>query len=110
MYNLNKEELKILSKINTPEKIQDFINHIPINFEENGDTCLSPRQVLKMNKAHCIEAAVLAALALKFHGQKPLLVDLTASKDDYDHVIAVFKKDNFWGAISKTNHAVLRYR
>ena len=43
-------------------------------------------------------------------GHKPLLLDLTADKTDYDHVVAVFKIDGKWGAISKTNHSVLRYR
>ena len=38
------------------------------------------------------------------------MVDLTAVKDDDDHVITVFKHNGHWGAISKTNHAVLRYR
>jgi len=36
--------------------------------------------------------------------------DFPLNRDDDDHVIAVFKKNNKWGAISKTNHAVLRYR
>jgi len=39
-----------------------------------------------------------------------LIVDLESSKDDFDHVIAVFQHKGHWGAISKTNHAVLRYR
>jgi len=39
-----------------------------------------------------------------------LILDLTANKKDYDHVVAVFKKDNLWGAISKTNRAALKYR
>ncbi|KKU49045.1 MAG: hypothetical protein UX68_C0004G0031 [Parcubacteria group bacterium GW2011_GWA2_46_9] len=42
--------------------------------------------------------------------RNPLLLDLkTVKKDDY-HVVAVFKRHSLWGAISKTNHAVLRYR
>jgi hypothetical protein len=110
MFSLTKEELQILKRLKTPAGIQDFINKIPINYDDEKDTCLSPREVLKQNKAHCIEGAMLAALALRINGHKPLLVDLTATKDDYDHVIAVFKKDGKWGAISKSNHAVLRYR
>jgi len=110
MFSLNKKELKVLKKLNTPSKIQDFLNKMKINFEENGDTCLSPRMVLKKNMCHCSEGAILAALALRVNGFPPLLVDLTAVKDDFDHVIAVFKKNKKWGAISKTNHAVLRYR
>ena len=57
-----------------------------------------------------MEGALLAAAALRIHGHKPLVVDLTATKNDFDHVIVVFKQHNYWGAISKTNHAVLRYR
>lgn len=103
-------ELKILKKLNTPAKIQDFLDKIKINFEEDGDTCLSPMSVLEKGVCHCVEGAVLAALALRVNGWPPLLVDLTANKNDLDHVVAVFKKDGKWGAISKTNHAVLRYR
>lgn len=111
MFNLTSSELKLFKSLNTPSKIQDFINKIPINFEEDGkDTCYSPRTVLKKNKCHCMEGAVLAASILRVNGFPPLLVDLTASKKDFDHVIAVFQKEGKWGAISKTNHYSLRYR
>lgn len=66
--------------------------------------------VMQQNKAHCIEGAMLAAAILWYHGEPPLLMDLKTSKDDSDHVVALFRQDNRWGAISKTNHAVLRYR
>ena len=110
MFGLNKKELEILKKLNTPKKIQDFINKIPINFDYRKDTCMSPGVVLRKNKCHCIEGAILAALCLKLNGKPPLILDLEANEKDYDHVIAVFKEDGKWGAISKTNHAVLRYR
>jgi len=110
MFGLTKKELKVLKKLNTPKKIQNFLNKIPINFEPNGDTCMSPRMVLKTNIAHCIEGAMLAALAFRVNGRKPLLVDLTATRKDFDHVLCVFKEDGFLGAITKTNHGVLRYR
>src|SRR3989344_7250440 len=106
MYGLNKEEIKLFKSLNTPRKIQDFLDTIPINFEPTGDSFLSPREVLKQNRAHCIEAACLAAAILRFHGYPPLIVDLTAVRDDEDHVIAVFKQHEHWGAISKTTHAV----
>ena len=111
MFNLTKEEERLFKSLNTPGKIQDFLNKIPINFEEDGkDTCYSPRRVLRKNKCHCMEGAVLAALILRVNGYPPLLVDLTASSKDFDHVIAVFQINGKWGAISKTNHATLRYR
>lgn len=110
MFGFTEKEVKVFKQLNTPKKIQDFLNKIPANFEPEGDTVLSPRRVLRENRAHCMEGAMFAAAALRFHGHKPLVVDLTSVKDDDDHVITVFKHEGHWGAISKTNHAVLRYR
>ena len=110
MFGFTEKEVKVFKSLNTPKKIQDFLNKIPANFELDGDTALSPRRVLKENRAHCMEGAMFAAAALRFHGYKPLVLDLTTVKDDDDHVVAVFKHKSHWGAISKTNHAVLRYR
>ncbi|RJQ16973.1 hypothetical protein C4573_02835 [Candidatus Woesearchaeota archaeon] len=110
MFGFNDEELKILKSLNTPRKIQDFLNGLKINFEEEGDTCMSPRMVLKTGKAHCMEGAMLAAVALRLQGHPPLVVDLVSTPNDDDHVLTVFKQHGHWGAITKTNHAVLRYR
>jgi hypothetical protein len=107
---LPEKEWKILKKLNTPAKIQDFLNGLKINFEEDGETCFAPLTVLAQGTCHCIEGAVLAALALRVNGQPPLLLDLTANQYDFDHTVALFKKYGKWGAISKTNHAILRYR
>lgn len=109
-FGLPKEELQLFNKLNTPQKIQDFLNTLKMNFEEKGDTCMSPHMVLCYKKAHCIEAALLAAVALRYHGYPPLVVDLEADARDFDHVIAVFKKNAHWGAISKSNYPCLRYR
>lgn len=69
-----------------------------------------PRQVLKVKKAHCMEGAMLAAAALAYHGLAPLLMDLEAHAKDFDHAVALFKQNGRWGAISKTNYPVLRWR
>ncbi|MBP7811515.1 MAG: hypothetical protein KA054_01580 [Candidatus Moranbacteria bacterium] len=110
MFDLTKQEAFVLQNLSTPSKIQDFLDAIPMNSEENGDTCHSPRWVLRENQAHCIEGALLAALALYVRGEKPLLLDLKTKKTDQEHVVALFRKNGYWGALSKTNHAVLRYR
>jgi hypothetical protein len=107
---LPKKAYAVLKKLNTPVKIQNFLDTIPMNFEEEGDTCFSPMMVLEKNVCHCIEGAILAALALRIQGHPPLLLDLTADKTDYDHVVTAFQIDGRWGTISKTNHNVLRYR
>ncbi|MBX4195591.1 hypothetical protein KW796_01380 [Candidatus Parcubacteria bacterium] len=101
---------KQLGKLNTPDKIQNFLNKTPFNFERGGETYRSVEQSLKAGRAHCFEGALIAAAALSMHGHKPLLLDLRTINKDADHVVVLFKRGKYWGALSKTNHAVLRYR
>ena len=108
-FHLTTSEYRFLRSLNTPRKIQDFLETVPAN-EGGKDTCHSPRSVLLHKQAHCIEGAMLAALALRLNGFPPLIVDMESSAHDLDHVIAVYQCRGRWGSISKTNHAVLRYR
>ncbi len=110
MFNLNPDELRLLKKLNTPAKIQDYLNTLAINFELRRETCYSPRKVIRLQTAHCMEGAMLAALALRVNGHKPLVMDLKSIEGDDDHVVTVFRQYNRWGGITKTNHGVLRYR
>jgi hypothetical protein len=109
-FGLAEKKIKLIKKLNTPKKVQDFLNSLEMNFEPNGDECNSPKVVLETKKAHCIEGALLAAIILRYHGREALLLDLESTNSDFDHVVTLFKENNCWGAISKTNHAVLRYR
>jgi len=102
--------LKLLRSLNTPTKIQNYLDSLPTNHEPNGDTCKSPLTVLKSGNAHCIEAAMLAALCLRLQGKQALLADLTADNSDQDHVLAVYKDNGHWGAIAKSNHHALGFR
>jgi len=99
-----------LSSLRTPERIQDFVNGIPWNYEQQGPTALSVVEVLRQRRAHCIEAAFVAACGLWLSGQPPLLIDLGAARGDVDHVMAIFRRGRHWGAISKSNSPFLRYR
>lgn len=110
MYGFNREELKILRSLRTPARVQDFLDTLPMNFEESGDTLMSPRRVMRNRKAHCMEGALFAAAAFWMQGKKPLLLDLRSLPGDDDHVVALFQERGLWGAVSKTNHAVLRWR
>lgn len=108
--DLNRAELAVLRRLRTPDAIQRFLDEeIAYNKEEGGPTCRSPRRVLRDRTGHCMEGAMLAAAALCVHGHPPLLVDLEAVHDD-DHVLAVFRKHDAWGAIAKSNYAGLRFR
>ncbi len=109
-FGLTDEELQTLKNLSTPIKIQDFLDSLPVNFEKHRETYYSPRKVLTLKKAHCFEGALLAATALWIAGEKPMLLDLKSAKGDVDHVVALYKQNGYWGAISKTNHATLRFR
>ncbi len=112
MSGLTREEFATLAALKTPIQIQDFIDALPMNFEREGDTQRSPRAVLRARECHCIEGALLAAAALWIRGEKPLIMDLSArmGRGDVDHVVALYERNGAWGAVSKTNHAVLRFR
>jgi hypothetical protein len=102
--------MAVLKTLNTPDKIQRFIDEdLSYNKEEDGETCRSPRRVLRDMTGHCFEGGLLAVAALRVHGHPPLVVDLEAVRDD-DHILAVFKQNGGWGAIAKSNYAGLRFR
>lgn len=103
-------ERRVFEKLSTPQKVQDYLDTLPINFETKGETYMSPRGVLRAKTAHCMEGALFAAAALAYHGEKPLLLDFRTLPNDEDHVVTLFRQHGYWGAISKTNHAILRYR
>jgi hypothetical protein len=103
-------ERKVFRKLTTPAKIQRFLDQeIGYNTEPDGDTCYSPRMVLRNRVAHCMEGAMLAAAALREMGHPPLLVDLEAVRDT-DHVLAVYRVDGYWGAVAKSDYSGLRSR
>ena len=108
-FSLTKEELRLFRGLSTPEKIQKYMDELPYNKEHEGDTCRSPRRVIRHNTAHCFEGALFAAAALRVNGRPPLILDLEAVRDD-DHVVAVYRTNGCWGAIGKSNYAGLRFR
>jgi hypothetical protein len=110
MLGLTRAEFALLRRLNTPEKIHEFLFTLGQNFELDGkDTCNSVRTVLRLRRAHCIEGAMVAACAMWIHGEPPLLMDMQAVKD-VDHVIALYRRGGCWGAYSKTNNFGLRGR
>ncbi|MFA5860035.1 MAG: hypothetical protein WC955_13320, partial [Elusimicrobiota bacterium] len=80
MNGFNKGEQQKFRELNSPAKIQGYLNSLKFNFEKRGDTCMSPRFVIKNKTAHCMEGAMFAAAALEFLGFKPLVMDLRAVK------------------------------
>ncbi len=109
-FGFDKSEMAVFRKLSSPQKIQCFLDDdVAYNKEKDGETCRSPRRVLRDRLAHCAEGAYFAAAALRFLGHPPLIVDLMAVRDD-DHLLAVFQQDGCWGAIAKSNYSGLRFR
>jgi hypothetical protein len=107
---LGIREFDRLARLDSPQRIQAFVNAIPINHELDGETVYSVRGVLRHRRAHCIEGAFVAVCALWINGEPPLVMHLDCEPSDYPHVIALFRRNGAWGAISKTNGVALRYR
>ena len=107
---LTPAERRLFARLDAPQKIQDWLDRLPVNFEPDGDTVMSPRRMLQARAAHCAEGALFAAAVMMFHRKSVWLVDLRARPTDHDHVVAVFRERGLWGAISKTNHSILRWR
>jgi hypothetical protein len=106
----DERERKMLGHLTSPVRIQQFLdNEIGYNKEPRGATCYSPRMVLRKGVAHCMEGALLGALALRRLGYPPLLVDLEAVRDT-DHVLAVYRQEGRWGAVAKSDYSGLRFR
>jgi hypothetical protein len=107
--SFNKSEWKLIQSLSTPAKVQRYFSSLPYNWEERGGTLRSFREVLKYGKAHCLEAAIGAAVILEQHDYPPLLLDLE-SKDMLDHVIFVFQHKGLWGSIGRSRDIGLHGR
>ena len=103
---INMELGELMKPLNSPAKIQEFLDSIPYNTTKRT---LSPLLVMKERMAHCMDGGMFAAAALRRLGHPPLIVDLSAENDD-DHIIAVFREGKCWGAVAKSNTTVLRFR
>ena len=96
-----KAEWMLVKKLRTPALVQRYFSSMPYNWERDGGTMRSFREIVKRNEVHCLEAAVAAAVILEQHGYPPLLMDLE-SQDLLDHVLFVFQEDGRWGSIARS--------
>src|SRR5262245_54947123 len=107
--SFTKSEWSLIQSLHTPAKVQRFFSSLPYNREKEGGTLRSFRELLKKGEAHCLEAAIGAAVILEQHGYPPLLLDLE-SKDLLDHVIFVFQHNGLWGSVARSRDIGLHGR
>jgi hypothetical protein len=96
----------VLDALRDPPAVQEFLDDVPYSADP---IYRSPRSVMRDRRAHCVDGALFAAAALRWLGFPPLVMELTAERDD-DHVIAVFERRGRLGAVAKSNFSGLRFR
>jgi hypothetical protein len=104
---LISSDREILDDLNSPIKIQSFLNITPYSADE---FYRCPLRVLRERKAHCFDGALFAAMVLQRIGYPPLVLDLIPNGRDDDHILALLKIHDHWGAVAQSNFTGLRYR
>ncbi len=104
---LVSSERELLDGLTSPIEIQTFLNTTPYS-EDKFYRC--PLRVLRERKAHCFDGALFAAMALRHIGHPPLILELIPNARDDDHILALFKRYDHWGAVAQSNFTGLRYR
>jgi hypothetical protein len=89
--------------------VQRWLNHLPYNIEEGGETLRSFRGVVRHGRSHCLEAALSAATILEQHGYPPLVLSFE-SIDLLDHVIFVYRTPTGWGSVARSRDPGLHGR
>jgi hypothetical protein len=102
-------ERRVIDRLRTPRAVQAFLNGLPYNTERAGETLRSFRGVVRTGTAHCLEAALFAAVVLEQHGHPPLVLSFE-SVDLLDHVIFVYRERGRWGSIARSRDPGLHGR
>jgi hypothetical protein len=104
-------ERRVIGRLRTPAQVQGWLNALPYNDEPPplGETLRSFRGVVKRGSAHCLEAALAAAVILEQHGYPPLVLSFE-SIDHLDHVIFVYRSAGRWGSIARSRDPGLHGR
>jgi hypothetical protein len=104
-----RAERALVSRLRTPRTVQAWLNALPYNTETGGETLRAVRGVVAEGTAHCLEAALFAAVVLEQHGHPPLLLSFE-SIDRLDHVIYVYRTATGWGSIARSRDPGLHGR
>jgi len=105
------EERRIVRRLRTPADVQRFLNRLPYNDEPppGRATLRSFRGIVRHHTAHCLEAALAAAVILEQHGYPPLLLSFE-SIDELDHVVFVYRRRGRWGSVARSRDPGLHGR
>src|SRR5712671_6860760 len=109
-FAFTQAERALIERLRTPRAVQAYLNRLPYNNEPHGRATLrSFRGVVKHGCAHCLEAALAAAVVLEQHGYAPLVMSFE-SIDKLDHVIFVYRRRGRWGSVARSRDPGLHGR
>ena len=104
-------ERALIRRLRTPQQVQRFLNRLPYNTEPppGRATLRSFRGVVRHHTAHCLEAALAAAVILEQHGYPPLVLSFE-SIDQLDHVLFVYQRGGRGGSVARSRDPGLHGR
>src|SRR5687767_4640476 len=102
-------EGRLIARLRTPHAVQAWLNALPYNVEKGGETLRTFRGVVRTGTAHCLEAALSAAVIMEQHGYPPLVLSFE-SIDLLDHVIFVYRTPTGWGSVARSRDPGLHGR
>ena len=107
----NANERAIVRRLRTPAAVQRFLNRLPYNTEPppGRATLRSFRGVVRHRTAHCLEAALAAAVILEPHGYPPLVLSFE-SIDNLDPVLFIYQQNGRWGSVARSRDPGLHGR
>jgi hypothetical protein len=94
-------ERRTINRLRSPLAVQRWLNALPYNNEKGAETLRSFRGVVERGTAHCLEAALSAAVILEQHRYPPLVLSFE-SIDLLDHVIFVYRGPHGWGSVARS--------
>jgi hypothetical protein len=102
-------EWRLIRRLDSPRKVQLWLNALPYNTEVRGETLRTFRGVLRAGHAHCLEACLAAAVILEQHAYPPIVMSIE-SQDWLDHVVFLYRSRGKWGAIARSRDPGLHGR
>jgi hypothetical protein len=102
-------EQRTIDRLRSPLAVQRWLNALPYNHEKHGETLRSFRRVVRYGTAHCLEAALSAAVILEQHCYPPLVLSFE-SIDLLDHVIFLYRGPHGWGSVARSRDPGLHGR
>ena len=104
---VTRSDREIINTLGTPAKIQEFLDELPYSTEP---IYRCPLRVLRERVAHCFDGALFGAAMLRLLGHPPLIMEILPNARDDDHLLALYRCDRHWGAVSKSNFVGFRFR